>query len=654
MNRPRRGRQAAKLALDLSLWTLATALAFGLRLEEHLPDFVPGLLLLLAVGLPLKAALVVGFALPRRSWQGTALPDLFPLAAAVVAGAAMGLVVAQVSPLPIPRSVPLIEIPIALLLLGTVRVSARLWFEERNHRVGRRVPEAARRVLVVGAGSAGQTIVREMRRNPSARLVPVGFLDDDPLKGTALISGLRVLGQTDELERVARACNADEVVIAMPSAEGPAVRRVVEAAGQAGLPARIVPALCDLITGVVSISQLREVNLEDLLRRQPVRLETDAIADMITGRRVLITGAGGSIGSEIARQVCRFAPSAVVLLGRGENSIFHIQRELAAAYPDLEQHAVITDVRDFDSLAGVFARHRPHLVFHAAAHKHVPLMEANPEQAVLNNVLGTRNVADLCLEHGVRRLVNVSTDKAVNPSSVMGASKRVAEMVVQRASARCAEGCAFVSVRFGNVLGSRGSVVPLFKEQIARGGPVRVTHPDMVRYFMTIPEASQLVLQASALGGNGRVYVLDMGEPVRIVDLARDLILLSGLTPDVDVAIEFTGTRPGEKLFEELLTAEEGTEASRHEKIFVARQSRFAHDAFELQLAALREAAFAQDGAEVRRILRRIVPTFVTPEAPPAPSPAAPGGGVFISTPSSARATRPASRKESESPRLAA
>jgi FlaA1/EpsC-like NDP-sugar epimerase len=340
-----------------------------------------------------------------------------------------------------------------------------------------------------------------------------------------------------------------------------------------------------------------------------VRLDREPIRAYLHGKRVLVTGAGGSIGSEVVRQIAAFGPAELLLLGRGENSVFEIDRELGQTHPDVVRHAIICDVRDEASLARVFARYRPEVVFHAAAHKHVPLMESNPEQAVLNNILGTKNVATLALEHGVTRFVNVSTDKAVNPTSVMGASKRVAEAVVTDASTRCARGRAFVSVRFGNVLGSRGSVIPVFKDQIRRGGPVMVTDPDMIRYFMTIPEASQLVLQAGALADNGRVYVLDMGDPVRIVDLARDLILLSGLEPGKDIEIAFSGVRRGEKLYEELLTAEEGTEASRHEKIFVAQMNPL-HINLGRQLERLTAAAQLRDGGQVRAVLQEIVPLY--------------------------------------------
>jgi FlaA1/EpsC-like NDP-sugar epimerase len=382
---------------------------------------------------------------------------------------------------------------------------------------------------------------------------------------------------------------------------------VVDLAREANVAYRIIPGVFEILSGKVGISQIRSVSLEDLLRRDPVKLETSQIAGYLEGRTVLVTGAGGSIGSEIVRQVCRFAPKKLVLLGRGENSVYLIQQELRRTYPEVDVEAVIGDVRDLTTLRRAFSSFLPQVVFHAAAHKHVPLMEDNPWEAIINNVRGTSNVVELCLEFEVERLVNVSTDKAVNPTSVMGASKRCAEFLVQRGAVR-AKG-QFVSVRFGNVLGSRGSVIPLFQEQIKAGGPVTVTHPDMTRYFMTIPEASQLVLQAGGLAENGAVYVLDMGEPVKIVDLAKDVIRLSGYEVGRDIEIKFSGVRPGEKLFEELLTAEEGTSASKHTKIFIAKEVAMPSQ-FETNLEQLYTAAANQDGEGVRSMLKKLIPTF--------------------------------------------
>lgn len=603
-----------KFAIDLLLWASAAPIAFWLRLDNPWPQYSHMVLLYTALGFPLKALLIYGFGLHRQSWHKVGVRDLEALAKAIGLGVIVLAAAAFLSPpeLRVPRSVPLIAGGIAFLLMGGARLLDRLLHE----RVRGAAPGEARKILVVGAGEAGTMIVREMLRHPEAKLLPVGFLDDEPSKRRQKFLGLPVLGSLDDLPQAVEATEADEVLIAIPSAPGRVVRRVVELARQAKLSYRIIPGVYEILSGRVSISQIREVDLEDLLRREPVRLDLAEITGYLENRVVLVTGAGGSIGSEIVRQVARFRPRRVILLGRGENSLYQIERELERTWPELDYCTVIADVRQREKMERVFEIYRPQVVFHAAAHKHVPLMERNPDEAIFNNVGGTRNLVELSLKHRVERFVNISTDKAVNPTSVMGASKRVAEYLVEGAARKAGPGQVFASVRFGNVLGSRGSVIPLFREQIRMGGPVTVTHPEMTRYFMTIPEAAQLVLQAGGLGQNGAVYVLDMGEPVRILDLAHDLIRLSGLEPGVDIELVFTGTRPGEKLFEELLTAEEGTEASKHEKIYVARKTGLP----ESQLANLLERLFAAarlgDEQQIRLALKSLIPTYVTTATP--------------------------------------
>ncbi|BAW01142.1 epimerase/dehydratase WbiI [Thermus thermophilus] len=601
-------RGAIKFLVDLLLWTLAAPLAFLLRLEGLPPEYQASLWVYTLLGLPVKALLIALFGLHRQAWSRVGVRDLVRLALAVGLGGAILFVFGLLLDgfLPVPRSVPLISSALAFLAMGGVRLGVRLYWEEKK---GRGKGGTKKRVLVVGAGEAGTMVVREMLRHPEAGLYPVGFLDDDPNKRGQTIAGVRVVGALDDLPRAVRALEVDEVLVAIPSAPGSVVRKVVELARAVGVSYRILPGIHEILSGRVGLSQIREVRVEDLLRREPVRLNLEEIAGYLEGRVVLVTGAGGSIGSELVRQVARFHPEQVVLLGRGENSLFSLEKELEAQWPELRYKVVVADVRDQDRLRRVFQAYRPQVVFHAAAHKHVPLMEVQPDEAILNNVGGTHNVVKLCLEFGVERLVNISTDKAVNPTSVMGASKRVAEQVVAWGASRAAPGQVFVSVRFGNVLGSRGSVVPLFLEQIKRGGPVTVTHPEMRRYFMTIPEAAQLVLQAGGMGENGRVYVLDMGEPVRILDLAKDLIRLAGFEPYRDIDIVFTGVRPGEKLFEELLTAEEGTEASYHEKIWVAKPSALPRE-FPRLLEELDLAARRGDERRIRELLRQLIPTY--------------------------------------------
>ncbi len=468
-----------------------------------------------------------------------------------------------------------------------------------------------RNVLIIGAGEAGQMTVRGLFRGPRSLLVPVGFLDDDVSKHGQQIEGLEVLGALQDLPKVLEQRHIDELIIAMPSAPGEVIRTMIDLARQVGLRYRTLPSLQEILSGSVNALGLREVKLEDLLRREPVKLNIEKIIHTLSDRTVLITGAGGSIGSEIARQVAQVKPKLLILLGRGENSIYGIEQELRRNHPKVPLAPIIADVKHYAKLEWLFQKYQPQIVFHAAAHKHVPLMEGSPDEAILNNVRGTQNVASLALKHDVTTLINISTDKAVNPTSVMGASKRVAEYVVADAARRTTPEQAFISVRFGNVLGSRGSVIPLFKEQIRVGGPVTITHPDMVRYFMTIPEAVQLVLQAGSFGNNGEVYVLDMGKPVRILDLAQDMIRLSGLEPERDIKIEVTGMRPGEKLFEELLSAEDGAVASNHDKLFVARVEVPDTATLNHHLQTLYRAAECFETEAIKASLTKLVPQYL-------------------------------------------
>jgi FlaA1/EpsC-like NDP-sugar epimerase len=599
-----------KFAIDLLIWVLATPLAFWLRLDVVFSLYLREALLLAGVSIPLKAFAIYRAGLHRQSWEKVSIHDLLALIKAMIPVTALlfiAVIVFQKNGFSMPRSAPLIEAMLVILFLGGIRLLARF---KRDYRGKASIEGNHKRVLIVGAGEAGTIMAREMARHPEAGLKPIGFLDDERRKQRQTFMGLPVLGRIEDLVSVSSEEDVDEVLIAIPSAPGTVVRRVVELAREAGVKERIIPGIYDLLSGKISVSEIREVDVEDLLRRDPVRLDVAEIAQYLKDRTVLVTGAGGSIGSEIVRQIAGFKPGLVILLGRGENSIYQIEQYLRHKEPELNYQTFIADVRDFERLSHLFRTYRPQVVFHAAAHKHVPLMEADCDEAIHNNVGGTRNLVRLALEYGVERFVNISTDKAVNPTSVMGASKRIAEYIVSWGAGQAAPGQVFASVRFGNVLGSRGSVIPLFKEQIRRGGPVTVTHPDMTRYFMTIPEASELVLQAGGLGENGSVYVLDMGEPVRIVDLARDLIRLSGFRPDVDIEIKFAGIRPGEKLYEELLTDEEGTMASRHQKIFVARKAEPALETFEESMNMLFAAAASRDGARVREVLKYLIPSY--------------------------------------------
>ncbi|MDP4551657.1 nucleoside-diphosphate sugar epimerase/dehydratase [Alkalihalobacillus macyae] len=451
-----------------------------------------------------------------------------------------------------------------MLLIGGSRFAWRMFRDTYMNTKNKK-----KRVLVIGAGSAGMMIVRQLRQSADSDLNPIGFIDDDIRKQNLEIMGVPVLGPTVDIVDQVRQLEIDTIVIAIPSLSKNEMKRIYEECSKTEAKTQIIPMIEDLMTGKVSINSFRDVKVEDLLGREPIKLDTDNIAETLTGKTVLVTGAGGSIGSEICRQVSKFNPDQVVLLGHGENSIYTIEMELKNTYGDaITFIPVIADVQDRERLGEVMNLHRPNVVYHAAAHKHVPLMEANPHESVKNNVIGTKNVAEAASDADVETFVMVSTDKAVNPTSVMGATKRLAEMIVQQMDKISAT--RFVAVRFGNVLGSRGSVIPLFKKQIQKGGPVTVTHPDMVRYFMTIPEASRLVIQAGAMARGGEIFVLDMGEPVKIVDLAENLIKLSGYSVD-EIGIKFAGVRPGEKLYEELLGKDEVHDEQIYPKIYVGK-----------------------------------------------------------------------------------
>lgn len=464
------------------------------------------------------------------------------------------------------------------------------------------------RALIVGAGSAGHMVAREMSLRPDGGHIVVGFLDDDASKLGTTIAGVQVLGRVGDLVGVVAEHGVDEIVIAIPSAPGRTVRDVVRLCEEAGCPFKIVPGVWEILLGDVEISQIRDVQLDDLLGRETVQLDTEEMIGYLRGHRVLITGAGGSIGSELARQVAAFGPGKLVLLGRGENSIYEIDQELGLDFPDLDKVAVIGSVKDDTAIELLFKEHRPEIILHAAAHKHVPLMEFYPDEAIKNNVTGTRRLVEAAARYGADRLIMLSTDKAVRPQGVMGASKRLAELLLlDTAHAGCRT--KLIAVRFGNVLGSRGSVVPMFRQQIALGGPVTVTHPDVTRYFMTIREAAQLVLEAGLLGRGGEIFVLDMGDPIRIAELAEHLVRLSGLEPGRDIDIEYRGLRPGEKLHEELWCANEVLSRTRYDKVMML-QSEPAGEGPDPRTAIAELEALAERGDRegILNELRRIFP----------------------------------------------
>lgn len=606
---------------DLLLIPFAVGISFLLRLEiAGLAPYWRTIVVYVVLAELVKPPIFYFFGFYRRVWRYASTRELVTIVVATLTGTALvALLTYSLASLvwsfrPLPRSIPFIDWLVSLTLVGGIRFAVKLaadvnvrQFLRLSFVEGSRPQE--RRVLVMGAGDAGALIVREMQANPSLGFIPIGLLDDNRAKTGMEIHGVTVQGAHQDIPRLVQEQQVDEVIIAMPTAPGHAIRQVVALCRQAGVACRTMPGLYELISGDVSVTQVREVRIEDLLRREPVRIDPAQAAGCLSDAVVLVTGAGGSIGSELCRQIAPYRPRKLLLLGHGENSIYLILRELRARFPNLQAVPLIADIRDAQRLTEIMARHRPQILFHAAAHKHVPLMEVNVAEAVTNNVFGTLNLLQAAEAGGIKRIVLVSTDKAVNPVCIMGATKRVAELLVQDASRRT--GSPYVVVRFGNVLGSRGSVVPLFQEQIAAGGPVTVTHPEMRRYFMIIPEAVQLIIQAAVTGQGSEVFVLDMGEPIRVVDLATDLIQLSGLTPGHDIEICFIGPRPGEKLNENLFADGERPCPTRHEKILVAQANHvWAHaDLFRL-LAELETLAREGDPARICAKLQEIVPEY--------------------------------------------
>ncbi len=492
-----------------------------------------------------------------------------------------------------------------ILLPAGLRMITRLYHEEFRTVEGHRL----KRFLIVGAGNAGEALLREIHRMAIAQYDVVGFIDDDPIKRGINIHGIPVLGTVEELPGICEARNIEEIAIAMPSATRRQLRRVIQVCQGAKVRFRTVPSITDIASGKLRVSQIRDVDINDLLGREVVRLDLDLIEAFARDKTILVTGAGGSIGSEMCRQICQFGPGRLLLVEQAENPLFYIERELRRQFAEVRLAPMICDITDRERVDEICRQYRPDVVIHAAAHKHVPLMELNPGEAVKNNVMGTQVVADAADKHGATNFVMISTDKAVNPTSIMGASKRIAEMYIQDLGRTSKT--QFVTVRFGNVLGSEGSVVPIFKKQIAEGGPVTVTHPEMKRYFMTIPEASQLVLQAATMGKGGEIFVLDMGEPVKIVDLAKELITLSGFRPGDDIEIVFTGPRPGEKLFEELRIEGEDMQRTGHPKISIWKNIPMDRTRLRTGIAKVLDFAKRQDQAELGRTIRELVPEYV-------------------------------------------
>ncbi len=573
-------RRAFFLIFDVTALSISMALSFGLRFDGNPSElsqyFSISAIILLAV-LLFKLPIFYLFKLYDISLSFASIRDAIYIAIANLV-ASMSLYsgyefISRTTHFPVlPRSVAIIDFLLSLIFVALIRFSKRTASFALKSLFSYRNGKRLRKLLVVGAGNAGEQLIRSLIKEKEKFKI-VGVLDDNPSKWGTYLHGIKVYGGRKLIPYLVDKFDVDSVIIAIPSASSADVKEFIKLSRSSGVKdIKILPSISELVNGTVSVKDLRDISLDDLLGRAQVKIEFDKVSDFIKGRTILVTGSSGSIGQELCRQIAKFHPHKLLLFEIDETRLFDTHRELVTRYPNVEFKPVLGDVRDRNKVSYVFERYQPDIVFHAAAYKHVPMMEAFPEEAVKTNIIGTYNVGLAAVQYGTDKFVFISTDKAVNPTSVMGATKRVGEMIAL--SFNNISNTKFIAVRFGNVLGSRGSVIPIFREQIMRGGPVTVTHPEMRRYFMTIPEAVLLVLQASAMGDGGEVFVLDMGEPIKIVDIARELISLMGYEPDKDIPIVFTGIRPGEKLFEELLTAEEGTYATHHEKIFRARLSR--------------------------------------------------------------------------------
>lgn len=538
------------------------------------------------------------FGIYGRIWNEENWQAFISIAAAVTVAVFVSIAMLQILRAPLPKIIFFVQWFLEVILISAPRILYKIKF-------GDNLPQDKRkRTIIIGAGSAGAMLLREIREH-APNMEVICFVDDDENKIGNKLDGVPIYGDITLINRIARRLNAKEIIVAIPSADGKVLRRITEHCRKTNCTIKSLPAVMDMVNNRVSLNEVKKISLEDLLRREPIQLDIEKITEYITGKVVLITGAGGSIGSELCRQISKVGAHTILLLGRGENSIYEIHRELIGKYPNQNYEALIANVTDVERMREIFQRYRPNVVFHAAAHKHVPLMEAQPDEAVRNNIFGTKNVAELADEFECDMFLLVSTDKAVNPTSVMGATKRVAELFLQDMQERSKT--RFVCTRFGNVLGSRGSVVPLFEKQIANGGPVTVTHPEMIRYFMTIPEAVQLVLQAGSQAQGGEVFLFDMGNPVKIKDMAEDLIKLHGFEPGKDIEIVYTGMRPGEKLYEELLTAEEGTKSTKNKKIFKAKVT---HVEPEEMKKALKILWGTRDREVILKIFHELIPTY--------------------------------------------
>ena len=594
------------MVTDVFLLSVTIVMAYFIRFEGFIPDqYLPIIRQNILVTVMIKIVILYFFKLYSSLWIYASVEEMMQIIMGTLlanAGAVLYLVLNQVQ---IPRSIYIIVLILDMMALGGFRMSYRIL---RRAKKGNLFSGSRnnKRVLVIGAGDAGVMVIREMKRHEELMSKPIALIDDDEMKKGMSVNGVPVLGTRRDIFHIVKTKKIDEIIIAIPSATKKDIRDIVRECKNTGAKIKILPGVYELLDGNVTISQIREVEIEDLLGREEIHLETQHIDEFLNKKTVMVTGAAGSIGSELVHQIIKFKPNQVVLFDINENGLYNLQQELKQH--DIQLTYIIASVRDLKRLDYIFNKYKPQVVFHAAAHKHVPLMEDSPYEAVKNNVFGTWNLAMTSDKHQVEKFVLISTDKAVNPTNVMGATKRICEMIVQ--SYNNESQTEFAAVRFGNVLGSNGSVIPLFKKQIQDGGPVTVTHPDIIRYFMTIPEAAQLVMQAGAMAKGGEIFVLDMGEPVRIMDLAEDLIRLSGLKPYDDIDIKVTGLRKGEKLYEELLLNEEGIQETRHHKIFVGKPVHTDIEELRQHLETLRNIVNQGKPKDIRLHLKTLVPEY--------------------------------------------
>lgn len=600
-------RKLIFMLIDIALFVFSLYAALLIRFDGNLTEqYLNEFLKYVAILTITFNVIWILFGLHKSLWQYTSIRELLLVSGAIITYTIVMYSYRIIFGIRYPRSIYIIFMLLAVVLMGGCRIAFRLFRKMKQITPAEKGTNNTR-VMIIGAGEAGSILIKELKNHAELKLEPVVIIDDDKWKHRSEINGIPVAGGRHSITDVVQKYNIDQIIIAIPSARKSDMSDIIRICKQTKCMLKTLPGVYEIINEKVSIKHIRDVSIEDLLGREEIKLDNDKIAGYLKNETVLVTGGGGSIGSELCRQIAMFEPKKLVIFDIYENSAYDLQNELIRTYGNkFDLEVLIGSVREKERLRQVFQKYRPGVVFHAAAHKHVPLMERNPSEAIKNNVLGTLNTAQCADEFGVKKFVLISTDKAVNPTNIMGASKRMAEMIVQ--SLDKISNTEFVAVRFGNVLGSNGSVIPLFKRQIALGGPVTITHPDIIRYFMTIPEAARLVIQAGAMAKGGEIFVLDMGEPVKIVDLAKDLIRLSGLEPDVDIKLVYTGLRPGEKLYEELLMAEEGLLRTENSKIYIGRPLELSHDEVLLCVKALEKCV--GDPSALRQCMSRVVPTY--------------------------------------------